>query len=61
MENDAAGGAVDQHGGLGECLVTASIGPYDAGLGEGTDYDRAYGVSREELYRWHARRDGYGR
>lgn len=61
MARDAAGGTVDKHSGLGECLVTASIGSYDAGPGVGTDYDRAYGVSGEELYRWHARRDGYGR
>lgn len=56
VARDAAGEAVDKHGALEECLVAASIGPYGAGPGEGTDYDGAYGLSREELYRWHARR-----
>lgn len=56
VARDAAGGAVDKHGALEEYLVAASIGPYGAGPGEGTDYDGAYGLSREELYRWHARR-----
>ena len=40
----------------GKHLVAASIGPYGAGPGEGTDYDGAYGLSRSELHRWHARR-----
>ncbi|WP_445347202.1 homocysteine S-methyltransferase family protein [Corynebacterium marquesiae] len=56
VARDAAGGAVDKHGGLGECLVAASISPYGAGPGEDTDYDGVYGLSREELYHWHARR-----
>lgn len=37
-------------------LVAASIGPYGAGPGKGTDYDGAYGLTRGELKRWHARR-----
>ena len=40
----------------GERLVAASIGPYGAGPGEGTDYDGAYGLNRSELHRWHAPR-----
>ncbi|HAT1134521.1 TPA: homocysteine S-methyltransferase [Corynebacterium striatum] len=37
-------------------LVAASVGPYGAGPGEGTDYDGAYGLGCEELKHWHQRR-----
>ncbi|KQB87573.1 homocysteine S-methyltransferase [Corynebacterium lowii] len=36
--------------------VAASIGPYGAGPGEGTEYDGAYRKSARELARWHAPR-----
>lgn len=38
--------------------IAASVGPYGAGPGEGTEYDGAYGVSSGELARWHRRRIG---
>ncbi|GAA1726815.1 homocysteine S-methyltransferase [Brachybacterium phenoliresistens] len=34
-------------------LVAASIGPYGAGPGAGTEYDGAYGLSARELAAWH--------
>ncbi|WP_165241491.1 homocysteine S-methyltransferase [Corynebacterium lizhenjunii] len=40
----------------GRGLVAASIGPYGAGPGEGTDYDGAYGIGKLALRQWHARR-----
>lgn len=44
--------------------VAASVGPYGAGPGAGTEYDGAYGVGVEELAKWHRRRlevlDGAG-
>lgn len=40
----------------GECLVAASIGPYGAGPGQGTDYDGEYGIGRDALEAWHAKR-----
>lgn len=36
--------------------VAASIGPFGAGPGPGTEYDGAYGLSREQLRQWHAPR-----
>lgn len=33
--------------------VAASVGPYGAGPGAGTEYDGAYGLGAEELLRWH--------
>ena len=52
----AAQVAVDKRAAHGELLVAASIGPYGAGPGKGTDYDGAYDLRRDELQRWHARR-----
>ena len=34
-------------------LVAASIGPYGAGPGQGTEYDGAYGLTAAELAAWH--------
>ncbi|MCI1932265.1 MAG: homocysteine S-methyltransferase [Ancrocorticia sp.] len=34
-------------------LVFASVGPYGAGPGAGTEYDGAYGLTTAELARWH--------
>lgn len=34
-------------------LVAASIGPYGAGPGQGTEYDGAYGLTAPELAAWH--------
>ncbi|TVU57795.1 homocysteine S-methyltransferase [Corynebacterium aurimucosum] len=48
--------AVDKRTAHGDLLVAASIGPYGAGPGKGTDYDGAYDLRRGELQRWHARR-----
>lgn len=48
--------AVDKSATHGDLLVAASIGPYGAGPGKGTDYDGAYDLSPGELQRWHARR-----
>ncbi|AKK10966.1 homocysteine S-methyltransferase [Corynebacterium uterequi] len=36
--------------------IAASIGPYGAGPGAGTEYDGAYGLSVAELAAWHRRR-----
>ncbi len=47
---------VDKRTAHGDLLVAASIGPYGAGPGKGTDYDGAYDLRRGELQRWHARR-----
>ncbi|AGP30693.1 homocysteine S-methyltransferase [Corynebacterium terpenotabidum] len=33
--------------------VAASVGPYGAGPGDGTEYDGAYGLSTAELAAWH--------
>lgn len=33
--------------------VAASVGPYGAGPGEGTEYDGAYGLTVDELADWH--------
>ncbi|KHO30063.1 homocysteine S-methyltransferase [Corynebacterium minutissimum] len=51
-----ARGVVDKRSAQPGLLVAASIGPYGAGSGKGTDYDGAYGLTRGELQRWHARR-----
>lgn len=48
--------AVDKRTAHGDLLVAASIGPYGAGPGRGTDYNGAYDLRRGELQRWHARR-----
>ncbi|MGN0097650.1 MAG: homocysteine S-methyltransferase [Corynebacterium sp.] len=37
-------------------LIAASVGPYGAGPGQGTEYDGAYGLSVRELAAWHRRR-----
>lgn len=34
-------------------VVAASIGPYGAGPGNGTEYDGAYGLTTSELAAWH--------
>ena len=34
-------------------LIAASIGPYGAGPGRGTEYDGAYGLTAAELAAWH--------
>lgn len=47
---------VDKRSAHPHLLVAASIGPYGAGPGKGTDYDGAYDLNRSELQRWHARR-----
>lgn len=52
----AARVAADKNAARSDLLVAASIGPYGAGLGEGTDYDGAYDLRRGELQGWHARR-----
>ena len=36
--------------------IAASIGPYGAGPGQGTEYDGAYGLTVPELAHWHRRR-----
>lgn len=36
-----------------EAWVLASVGPYGASPGPGTEYDGAYGLSSEELRAWH--------
>ncbi|WP_040429729.1 homocysteine S-methyltransferase [Corynebacterium nuruki] len=38
--------------------VAASVGPYGAGPGEGTEYDGAYGLTVDELADWHRDRIG---
>ncbi|MGO1990861.1 MAG: homocysteine S-methyltransferase [Corynebacterium sp.] len=40
----------------GDVLVAASVGPYGAGPGQGTEYDGDYGLSTAELAAWHRRR-----
>ncbi len=40
----------------GPLLVAASVGPYGATLGDGSEYEGASGLSRTELRRWHERR-----
>ncbi|NUJ89235.1 homocysteine S-methyltransferase [Plantibacter sp. MCCC 1A11337] len=40
----------------GPLLVAASVGPYGATLGDGSEYEGASGLSRTELQRWHERR-----
>ncbi|MGV0368114.1 homocysteine S-methyltransferase [Corynebacterium aurimucosum] len=52
----AAREAADKDAARSDLLVAASIGPYGAGPGKGTDYDGAYDLRRGELQRWHARR-----
>ncbi len=37
-------------------LVAASVGPYGATLGDGSEYQGASGLSRTELRQWHERR-----
>lgn len=40
----------------GPLLVAASVGPYGATLGDGSEYRGDSGLSRTELRRWHERR-----
>ncbi|OAN34399.1 homocysteine S-methyltransferase [Plantibacter sp. H53] len=40
----------------GPLLVAASVGPYGATLGDGSEYEGSSGLSRTELRRWHERR-----
>jgi homocysteine S-methyltransferase len=40
----------------GPLLVAASVGPYGATLGDGSEYRGASGLSRTELRQWHERR-----
>lgn len=42
--------------GGGPRWVAASVGPYGAGPGPGTEYDGAYGKDERELARWHGPR-----
>jgi len=39
-------------------LVAASVGPWGAFLADGSEYDGRYGISRDELDRFHRRRFG---
>ncbi|MBC9935888.1 MULTISPECIES: homocysteine S-methyltransferase [unclassified Leucobacter] len=39
--------------GPGEAWVAASLGPYGASLGDGSEYTGAYGLSVAELREWH--------
>lgn len=39
-----------------EAWVLASVGPYGASLGDGSEYTGAYGLSAAELQEWHVRR-----
>ncbi len=45
-----------QNAGAGPRWIAASIGPYGAGPGQGTEYDGAYGLTASELAHWHRRR-----
>ena len=40
-------------GGLDGRYVAASVGPYGAGPGAGTEYDGAYGIGVNQLAQWH--------
>ena len=51
VAREAADAAADQAG--APRWVAASVGPYGAGPGEGTEYDGAYGLSVDELADWH--------
>ncbi|WPF66667.1 MULTISPECIES: homocysteine S-methyltransferase [unclassified Corynebacterium] len=51
LAREAAHGAEDATG--QPRWVAASVGPYGAGPGAGTEYDGAYGLSAPELARWH--------
>lgn len=42
--------------GSGETWVAASVGPYGAALADGSEYRGDYGVSRQTLHDFHARR-----
>lgn len=55
----AAGAVVSgrtAEGSRGELLVAASVGPYGASLGDGSEYSGSSGLSRAELRHWHERR-----
>lgn len=41
-----------------DCIVAASVGPYGAGPGQGTEYDGDYGLNVAELAAWHRDRLG---
>lgn len=45
--------AQEATGGIEGRYVAASVGPYGAGPGAGTEYDGAYGISVKELANWH--------
>ncbi len=42
----------------GSAWVAASVGPYGATLADGSEYTGAYGLTVDELRRWHRRRLG---
>lgn len=42
--------------GPGEARILASVGPYGAALGDGSEYTGAYGLSVDALRDWHRRR-----
>ncbi|AHW64563.1 Homocysteine methyltransferase [Corynebacterium glyciniphilum AJ 3170] len=39
-----------------DALIAASVGPYGAGPGRGTEYDGDYGLTTAQLAAWHRRR-----
>ncbi|MEJ6548861.1 homocysteine S-methyltransferase [Corynebacterium sp. USCH3] len=39
-----------------DAVIAASVGPYGAGPGQGTEYDGDYGLTTAELAAWHRRR-----
>lgn len=56
IAREAANAAAEQSG--APHWVAASVGPYGAGPGDGTEYDGAYGLSVDELANWHRDRTG---
>ncbi|MCJ7858457.1 homocysteine S-methyltransferase [Corynebacterium kalidii] len=46
------------HAADGDHVIAASVGPYGAGPGQGTEYDGAYGLTAAQLAAWHRRRIG---
>ncbi|KQB84110.1 homocysteine S-methyltransferase [Corynebacterium oculi] len=54
LAREAARGAEDATG--QPRWVAASVGPYGAGPGAGTEYDGAYGLGVADLIRWHRAR-----
>lgn len=49
-----AGGALQDSGGNG--WIAASVGPYGASLADGSEYRGDYGLTVDELRKWHHRR-----